>query len=235
MFEAIKTLKLKPGLENLENQTTTLEDVPEKSQVPAPPPVRFGATKIELTPDPNESEIKILEIPNKLNTNDYVVFIYGPINGAAKYYAELVMLLETLTESSHVTIYIASPGGSLYTGAMISSAIKTSHAMVTLIACGVVASAAALIWSHGKIRQVKDNAVILFHMSSHVDWGNSVKIKIDAENTVRYVKEICIDPMVEQGLLTLEEAETIINKRRDVLIDATTMALRLEKLNDQSV
>ena len=64
--------------------------------------------------------------------------------------------------------------------------------------------------------------------------GNSRAIQIQAENTVRYVKEIAIDPLVEQGILTPEEAETIIDRRRDLWLDSVTLSVRLEKLHGKA-
>lgn len=230
MFKNLTTVKLQSVMEDVQQNPSNCQP---QCNPPQPPPMRFGAVKIPLEPDPDQSQIKIIEYSNSFNTNDYQIFINGLIRGSATYYAEFLTLLNTLTNTSSVYIYISSPGGSLYTGAMIANAIKNSEAEIATIACGIVASAAALIWSYGDIRQVMDNAVVLFHMSSHGDWGNSEAIKIRAENVVRYVKEICIDPMVEQGILTLDEAETIIDKRRDVLINAEMMKPRLEKFHDQ--
>ena len=68
----------------------------------------------------------------------------------------------------------------------------------------------------------------MFHMSSHFDWGNSQAIKINAENTVRYVKEIAIDPLVEQGILTSEDAAYIIDQRRDLWLPSDVLKKRLE-------
>ena len=157
------------------------------------------------------------------------MLIHGGIRGDCNYYAEAVTLLNTLTSQSNVTVRIGSNGGSLYAGAIIANAVKTSKAKVTTIACGVVASAAALIWSYGQTRLVEDGSVLLFHMSSHCDWGNSEGIRITAENTVHYVKVVAVDPLVEQGILTIDEAEALIDKRQDVLIDSNTMRERLEK------
>jgi ATP-dependent protease ClpP protease subunit len=237
MFKGLKTAGvLKASLEGTTPKAdNVLESTAEPSAPEAPkePPMRFGAIKIPLDTEPYPSVINISEIPNATNTNDYIVFINGGIRGSSCFYAELITLLDTLTEESTVVTYINSPGGSLYTGSMIASAMKNSKAKVITIARGVVASAAALIWSYGQERQVEDSSIILFHMSSHFDWGNSEAIRINADNTVRYVKEIAIDPMVEQGILTDQEAEDIIDRRRDVLIDAFEMRKRLEALNEE--
>ena len=206
---------------------------PEVSPTPPPqtPPSRFGATRILLAQDPDRPVISIREHKNDSNYNDYVVYITQFIRSEGTYYAELLTLLRTLTEASAVTIFISSPGGSLHTGAMIASAIRMSSAKITTVALGVVASSAALIWSHGHNRHVIDGAVVMFHMSSHGDWGNSQEVALQAANTVRYVKEVAIDPLVYQGLLTPEEAETIIDRRQDLWLDSTELNARLERMS----
>lgn len=227
MFGALESITLAAD-ETTAHTNATVEPL---QQPQLQPPSRFGATRIILPPDAENSAIQIIEQQNDTNTNDYVVFISSCIRSEGVYYAELITLLRTLTSTSKVNIYIGSPGGSLYTGAMIANAIKICKANVTTIAIGVVASAAALIWSYGHRRHVANGAVIMFHMSSHGDLGNSRSIEIKAANIVRYVKEIAIDPLVEQGVLTPDEAETIIDRRHDLWLDAATINSRLEKFN----
>ena len=232
MFEILQNLSSEPPVPGLESLSAVV--VQEQSVPTAPnetPTTRFGAIKIPMRQDPSQSCITIIELPNDDNTNDYVVYLFGGVRYSSDYYAELTMLLKTVSASSTIEIFISSPGGSLAAGAIIADAISSSAAQVITIACGMVASAAALIWSYGKIRQVCDGAILLFHMSSHMDWGNSEKIRIDADNIVRYVKEVAIDPIREQGLLTEEEAGILIDNRKDILIDATTMRQRLEAVN----
>ena len=231
MFERINLLDATDvGLENIKLADQP-GSVPTAEQTPAPPPMRFGAIRIPMEEDGWDSKIRIKEFPNINNANDYIVILNGEIPSDNRYFAELVTLLETLTEASTVIIRICSPGGSLGSGSVISSAIIKCKAKVITVACGVVASAAALIWSYGHERRVEDQAVILFHMSSHMSWGNSELIRITADNLVRYVKEVAIDPMVAQGLLTHDESEAIIDKRQDVLIPASIMKVRLENVH----
>ena len=229
MFESLNTFKeIEQESINTPEPVITPQVTP---QVPVQPPVRFGSTRIILPPDPNNSVITIIEQQNDSNTNDYLVFISSCILSESIYYSELITLLRTLPSSSKVCIHISSPGGSLNTGAMIANAIKSSKATVYTHAIGIVASAAALVWSYGKIRSIADGSVIMFHMSSHGDVGNSRGIQVRAENIVRYVKEVAIDPLVEEGLLTPDEAEIIIDKRRDLWLDSAVINLRLEHIN----
>lgn len=227
---AIAAKVAKPALENLESADPPAAAPSESSA----PPTRFGATRIVLKPDPDEPEISITEVPHGGSVSDYVVFINRTIRGEGSYYAELITLLDTIAPESRVTMYIGSPGGSLATGAMIANAIKTCKAPVTTVVLGIAASAAALIWSYGHNRKVADGAAVMFHMSSHMDWGNSEAIRVQAENTIRYVKEVAIDPFVEQGLITAEEAAHIIDKRLDLWLDSDTLNARLEAIDGKS-
>jgi ATP-dependent protease ClpP protease subunit len=208
--------------------TTSSSDTAPKD-VPLDP-MRFGAARIPIERNPDQLRIIITEIPTSSNFHDYTVYIGREISCEVCYYAELITLLRTLTSASKVMIMISSPGGSLHTGAMIASAIKASKAEVTTSTIGMVASAAALIWSYGHIRKAAVGSVLMFHMSSHGDYGNSKMIKMTAENTVKYVKAVAIDPLVEEGLLTAEEAETIVDKRRNLWLDYKTINARLESL-----
>lgn len=197
----------------------------QQPQAPKPPPLRFGALPIVLTPI--QDRILIEETVREDGINDYRVYINGSIDSGNVYSAELVTLLSTLGSQSNVQIIITSGGGSLMGGARIAGAIRASDANITTVAVGLCGSAAALIWSYGKERIIAPGTVLLFHMSSHFDWGQSKDIAIYAENLVRYVKEIAIDPLVEMGVITEDEAETILDKRRDVFIDSYTITNRL--------
>ena len=194
------------------------------TDTPAQPPMRFGAVRIDMKSDPDRPEVTIEEV----QSNDYVVYISREILGGSYYYAELITLLRTLPAGAKVTIYISSPGGVVHSGAMIAAAIQASKATVTTVAIGVVASAASLIWSYGHHRRAADGAVLMFHMSSHFDIGNSVAIKRHAEMIIRYIKLVAVDPLVEQGLLTPDEAESIVERRRNVWLDSETVNARLE-------
>jgi ATP-dependent protease ClpP protease subunit len=210
-------------------ETQTPDTPPASTEVG--PPIKFGATRIVIATDPDSPVISIIERKNPANQNDYMVFISQYIMDDGSYYAELTTLLKTLTAASKVVIFIGSPGGSLNVGAIIASAVKSCKAEVTTVAIGVVASAAALIWSYGHKRIIQDGAVLMFHMSSHTDYGNSADVKARAENTVRYVNEVAIKPLVDDGLLTAAEAETIVDGRRDLWLDSSVVASRLEALH----
>lgn len=233
MFNSLMSLIPSDGTPALENGEIpeTRPSAQSPTAAPPPPPTRFGATQIVLEIDPSQPVICIHETTNMDGYHDYTVFINREICGDGNYYAEFITLLKSLTAKSNVTIYIGSPGGSLNAGAMIANAIRRCAAPVTTVAIGIVASAAALIWSYGHIRKVSNGSGIMFHMSSHHDYGNSEAIRIQAENTVRYVKEVCIDPLVMEHLLTAAEAEIIIDQRRDFWLDSDTLNARLEKIH----
>ena len=188
-------------------------------------PLRFGmrTVKLEATSD------KVITIREAVSgeTKVYTVYIAGMIYLDANVIAELCTLLHTASEGTKITININSSGGHLAGGSMIAGAISASKAEVTTVAVGLCGSAAALIWTYGHKRVIIPGTVLLFHMSSHGAWDQSDTIRIDAENLVRYVRETAIDPLVVNGIITEDEAEIILDKRRDLFLDSYTIEKRL--------
>lgn len=124
-------------------------------------------------------------------------------------YIDLLELLSTATERDVITICIDSPGGYVCTGVIISTAILDCKAKVITRACGLCASAGSLIWSAGHICTVMPTATLMWHMSSHMDMGNSLDIKQNADLQVKYVKELLLNKSLEKGHITEEEIARI--------------------------
>ncbi len=203
-------------------------DAPQPGNAPPPPPpLRFGAAPIQLKSA--YDNIVIEEKAREDNISDFDVYIFSIISSSPQYLADLVTLLHTVSTKTKINIFISSPGGSLQGGARIAGAIAASKADITTIAWGMCGSAAALIWSYGKTYKIVPGSSLLFHMSTHGDYGQSQYIATHAENTVRYVKCVAIDPLVERGILTPDEAETILDRKRDVYIDSYTFESRIEQ------
>lgn len=192
-----------------------------------PPEPKYGAVEIPLiSGNPNERAL-VREIPKEGGICDYEVYVMRPIWGNA-FFDDAINILKYASDQTTVTFVCCSPGGELAVAARLVAAMKNTRAKTITIAVGCVASAMALIWTHGQERVVQEGATVMIHMSSHWDWGNSKAIQSKAEFFVRYVKEIAIDPAVALGVLTAEEAELVIDRRQDVYIDSYEMTKRLE-------
>ena len=93
---------------------------------------------------------------------------------------EYIVLLNTLyemTENDIIEINIDSPGGYITTATQICTAMRQCRGRVMTHASGLCASAGSLIWSCGQYVSIGDNANFMWHMSSHYDFGNSIRIK----------------------------------------------------------
>lgn len=144
-------------------------------------------------------------------------------------YIDLLELLSVATEKDVINICIDSPGGYVCTGVIISTAILDCKAKVITRACGLCASAGSLIWSAGHICTVMPTATLMWHMSSHMDMGNSLDIKQNADLQVKYVKELLLNKSLEKGHITEEEITRICTDPNYVCwISAPEMLQRIQ-------
>jgi len=158
--------------------------------------------------------------------NIYTAYIRGNIKDTGEY----IMLLEALAianEQDEIHMYIESPGGMVSTGATIASAIASCEGKTVGIACGLCASAASLIWSACDECIVGDYAMFMYHMSSHMDMGNSERIRTRAEEMVNYVKNCLLVEAVKKNHITQEELTTLCETCNDVYISAADMKSRI--------
>ena len=157
----------------------------------------------------------------------YIVDLFGAIY-TDRYYRELISLLETSSKDTTFVIRISSPGGDIAVGTIIASAIMNSKATVIGVAVGAIASAATFLWSCCHKQAVMDGAVMLFHMSSHGDYGVSTQIQERASSLINYVKEYLLGISLRKGHLLEEEYDTIINQSKDIIVGTKAMRDRLE-------
>lgn len=139
---------------------------------------------------------------------EYMVLLTSSIEDI-DLYIDLLELLAVATEKDVINICIDSPGGYVCTGVIISTAILDCKAKVITRACGLCASAGSLIWSAGHFCTVMPTATLMWHMSSHMDMGNSLDIKQNADLQVKYVKELLLNKSLEKGHITEEEINSI--------------------------
>lgn len=143
-------------------------------------------------------------------------------------YINLLDKLQTMTEKDVMQIYIDSPGGCVTTGTAICSLIDVCRGKVITHATAMCASAGSLIWSAGHECKVGSYALFMYHMSSHMDFGNSLGIKNNAEHCVNYVIRCLRMSAVKKGHITEEELNVLATTQRNVWIDAATMRDRVQ-------
>ena len=192
----------------LETFNVTLEE-PDKKPL--------GCTKYRVFRTPKEDSKGYI----------YSSFIYGIIDEIPNF-VEVIDCLENATENDDVYLFIESPGGYVSTGAVIASVIEASLSNVYTVAVGEVASAASLIWSSGKHCIVKLMAMLMYHMSSHCDSGNSELIRKRAADLVRYVEESLLSTTLSKGHITKEEVREISETATNKWIDGEVIEARLK-------
>jgi len=145
------------------------------------------------------------------------------------HYLNLVESLRRMQEKDTMKIYIASPGGYICSATYITSAMEACRGHVTTIATGICASAGSLIWSAGHTCKVNFTAQLMYHMSSHIGTGNSIKVAKDAISQVEYIRRVLLDLPLKKGHLTQDEVDLLCkDPNRQVWLDAIEMAKRLK-------
>lgn len=145
-------------------------------------------------------------------------------------YLDLLECLATATENDDIMIAIDSPGGYIHTGVFICTHILRCKGRVHTKAVGLCASAGSLIWSAGHVCTIEPTAVLMWHMSSHLDQGNSLSIGMEAILQVEYVKSVLLAASARKGHITKEEVEQICtNPNYEQYITYEEMSQRLQK------
>lgn len=192
---------------------------PEEMPVPSFSP-QDAKTRVEYCPVRLRKEIE--------GARHFEAYITGVIVNIEEYF-NLLEVLATMKENDTLIIFISSPGGLVNSGAAISSLITECAGKVTTIATGICASAGSLIWSAGHECKVEPTAVLMWHMSSHYAYGNSLEIQTEAAQMVEHVKQIFLAVSVRKGHLTEEEMNTICSEpHREIYISAKEMQSRID-------
>lgn len=153
------------------------------------------------------------------------VILRGKISDDLAIYAELIFLLSNATEQDNINIFISSPGGSVFSGIAIASAIMESKATVSTIIAGLAASIAAVIWLAGKNLYVLPYSLLMIHGSSHFDGGKSVLVAKKATEYNKFSQYIN-STAVRLGIISEEEFLTITEDHHDKRIFGSDLLRR---------
>jgi ATP-dependent Clp endopeptidase proteolytic subunit ClpP len=83
--------------------------------------------------------------------------------------------------SPKITVYLNSPGGEVFDGIAIHTALAMSKAHVTTFVTGVAASAASFIAMAGDTIKMARNATMMIHEASGLAWGNKRTMRQEAD------------------------------------------------------
>jgi ATP-dependent Clp protease protease subunit len=119
--------------------------------------------------------------------NDRVVFLGTPVNDeVANLIVAQLIHLESEDPDKDVSVYINSPGGSVYAGLAIYDTMQFIKPDVSTICVGIAMSMGALLLSGGAVgkRFALPNAKILIHQMSGGFEGQATDIEIHAQEVI---------------------------------------------------
>lgn len=117
-----------------------------------------------------------------------VVLLEGEVNPFSE--ASVIQGLEKLNaenDKDPIYLMINSPGGAVFSGAAIITAIEASKAPVNTVCLQICASMAAIIFEYGKERLMVDRSILMFHPASGGLEGEVDKMASRVKFIQRYI------------------------------------------------
>lgn len=149
------------------------------------------------------------------------IFVFAPIDAYEAQFIIQQLLSFDRENEEEITMFINSPGGSVYQMFAILDTMSMIKAPVRTVVIGVAASAAACLASAGKTRLISKTAEIMIHEASAGTYGtvsemkesidqiakqNEIMIKVLAKNTNRSVEDIKATISKTDKYLSAQEA-----------------------------
>lgn len=106
-----------------------------------------------------------------------------------------------------INIRINSPGGSMYHGNAIVTAMQSAKAEIHTWNDGLAASMAADIWLAGDVRHMANNALMMIHAPSSSVWGTAKKMRQEADTLDKW-EQTAIAVMAGATDMTEEEIKS---------------------------
>jgi ATP-dependent Clp protease, protease subunit len=122
---------------------------------------------------------------------DRVIFVVGPINDmTANLVVAQLLFLESENPDKDISLYINSPGGSVYSGMAIYDTMQFIKPDVSTICVGMAASMGAFLLAAGAKgkRFALPNSRIMIHQPSGGSQGQAADIEIQARE-ILYLRE----------------------------------------------
>jgi len=122
---------------------------------------------------------------------DRVIFVVGPINDmTANLVVAQLLFLESENPEKDISLYINSPGGSVYSGMAIYDTMQFIKPDVSTICVGMAASMGAFLLAAGAKgkRYALPNSRIMIHQPSGGSQGQATDIEIQARE-ILYLRE----------------------------------------------
>jgi ATP-dependent Clp endopeptidase proteolytic subunit ClpP len=115
-----------------------------------------------------------------LSAEEASIYIFDEIGFWGTTANSFVEQLNAVT-TPKITVYLNSPGGEVFDGIAIHTALAMSKAHVTTFVTGVAASAASFIAMAGDTIKMARNATMMIHSASGLAWGNAATMRQEAD------------------------------------------------------
>jgi ATP-dependent Clp protease protease subunit len=136
-----------------------------------------------------------------------IIFLVGPVDDhTANLIVAQLLFLESENPDKDVSLYINSPGGSVYAGMAIYDTMQFIQPKVSTLCTGMAASMGAFLLTAGAPgkRFALPNARIMIHQPSGGSQGTAADIEIQARE-VLFLRERLNRIMAERSGQTLEQ------------------------------
>jgi len=147
------------------------------------------------------------------------LYLYGEIYTGSVDENLVQGVISTLVEGEDLTVFINSPGGSVFTGLAIYNqllAIKETHKVFVKI-IGIAASMASVIACASDYVEIADNAFMLIHNPNNLAWGDE-NVMAKGLKEIKLIKASIVNAYMDK---TGQAEQTIIDKMEEgTLMDA---------------
>jgi ATP-dependent Clp protease, protease subunit len=169
----------------------------------SPEPVGLGMVPIVI--EQSGRGERAYDIYSRL-LRDRVIFVVGPINDmTANLVVAQLLFLESENPDKDISLYINSPGGSVYSGMSIYDTMQFIKPDVSTICVGMAASMGAFLLAAGAKgkRFALPNSRIMIHQPSGGSQGQATDIEIQARE-ILYLRERLNTILAERTGQTVE-------------------------------
>lgn len=146
------------------------EKTSPESEISSVLKVENHVNKLPVTVNNTPARIHVKTTPLNLTAEkDSTLFLNGTVkdeNSEALVQSLFKMNTDVNSSKDPILLIIDSPGGSVFAGAKVLSAIEASKRPVYTICYGLCASMAAIIHQYGTKRSMVDRSVLMFHNAS---------------------------------------------------------------------
>lgn len=162
------------------------------------------------------------------------IFIFSPIDEWMSQFVVKQLLDMDRTSSDEITMFINSPGGSIYQMFAIIDTMKMIKSPVRTVVMGIAASAAACLASAGKTRLISSTAQVMIHEASAGVYG-SVSSMQDSVEQFAKLNDMMINMLAKNCGQSVDKVKEAMDKKDKYFTaqEAVSFGLVDRVINDQ--